>query len=83
MSIQENEPDIVLADVKMLIMDGIMLSKWINENRPRIKVIILSAYCDFEYAQKAMKYGVVDYLSKPVDLGLLFETIDKNQKGIG
>lgn len=75
--IKKSDPDVVLTDVKMLGMDGIMLSKWISENRPHIKVIFLSAYCDFEYAQNAIRYGVVDYLLKPVKTNQLFEIIEK------
>lgn len=75
--IDKYEPDIVLTDVKMLGMDGISLSKWINENRPHIRVIFLSAYNDFEYARKALKYDVVDYLLKPLDISLLFEIINR------
>lgn len=69
-------PDAVLTDVRMPGMDGIELSKWIKENHPEIKVIFLSAYSDFDYAKKALKYDVVEYLLKPVDINLLLETIN-------
>lgn len=75
--ISEFGPDIVLTDVRMPGMDGIMLAKWINENCPHIEVIFISAYSDFDYAQGALKYGVVDYLLKPVKSTLLFEAINK------
>lgn len=71
------QPDIVLTDVKMLGMDGLELSRWINDHKPHIKVVILSAFSDFEYAQKALKYGVVDYLVKPLDEAALFDLINR------
>lgn len=75
--IRQNKPDIVLTDIRMLNMDGIALSKWINESCPDIRVIFLSAYKDFENAQMAFKYGVVDYILKPLDETRLFEVIEK------
>jgi two-component system, response regulator YesN len=56
--------DIVLSDVKMPGMDGLELSKFIHENYPNIKVIILTAFADFSYAQTAIKYNVVDFVIK-------------------
>lgn len=56
--------DIVITDVKMPGMGGLELSKFIHENYPSIKVIILTAFADFSYAQSAIKYGVVDFVIK-------------------
>lgn len=65
----ENEADILLTDVKMPHMDGIELIRKIKEKNinPRMKIIIISGYSDFEYAKLAVKLGVSDYLLKPVD----------------
>lgn len=59
-----NSVDIVLTDVKMPGMDGLELSKFIHENYPAIKVIILTAFADFSFAQAAIKYNVVDFVIK-------------------
>jgi two-component system, response regulator YesN len=75
--IRERNPDLVLTDIRMLNMDGIALSKWISQNYPDVKVIFLSAYRDFENAQMAFKYGVVDYILKPLDEEQLFDVINK------
>lgn len=45
----------------MLIMDGLELTKWVMALKKDIKVIILSAYAHFEYAQKAIAPGAFDY----------------------
>ncbi len=56
--------DIVLTDIKMPGMDGLELSRHIYENYPSIKVIILTAFSDFTYAQAAIKYNVLDFVVK-------------------
>ena len=50
----------------MPFIDGIELSKYIHINNLEIDVIIFSGYNEFEYAQKAIRYGVSEYLSKPI-----------------
>lgn len=56
----------VLTDVLMPEMTGLELAKEIGVSYPETKVIILSAYDDFKYAQDAIKYGVQGYLLKPL-----------------
>ncbi len=67
--IRELEPDIVITDVKMPIVDGIkMISKFKERD---FEIIIISGYAEFEYARKALEYRVNDYLLKPIDHKLL------------
>jgi two-component system response regulator YesN len=63
--IELNKPDIIISDIKMPGMDGIKLSKYVYESFPHIKVILLTGYSDFEYAQSAIKFNVVDFILKP------------------
>ncbi|MDQ6419882.1 response regulator [Paenibacillus sp. LHD-117] len=58
--------DIVVTDIRMPGMDGLQLCKHIQEHYPRTKCILLSGYGEFEYAKKAITYGTVNYLLKPV-----------------
>jgi two-component system, response regulator YesN len=62
--LEKNEVDIIIADIRMPGMDGIQLAKWIYENKPDTKVILLTAYADFSYAQSAVKYSVVEFVTK-------------------
>lgn len=62
--LDKNEIDILITDIRMPGMDGLALSKYVSENYPGIKVIILTAYADFSYAQSAIKYNVVDFIIK-------------------
>ena len=64
-SILEKEPDIVITDVHMPVMDGITLARKIRELNQHIKVIFLSGYDDFSYVQSALQMGAADYLLKP------------------
>lgn len=61
-----NRPDVVVADIKMPCMHGLELAKQLNEQLSDVQIIILSGHGDFEYAQKAIRYGVVSYILKPI-----------------
>lgn len=62
--IKESDPDIVITDISMPIMDGIALIEHLNQYFPQIKIIALSGYEDFDYVRKSMKRGAVDYILK-------------------
>lgn len=64
--IQKCLPDVVITDISMPIMDGLALCKNLYKRAPMSKLIIVSGYDEFAYAREAMKYGVKDYLLKPI-----------------
>lgn len=67
LTILKNEKiDLIITDIKMPLMDGLELSKEVSENYPDIIIVILSGYDEFEFAKKAMRYAVKDYLLKPL-----------------
>ncbi|MFC4598409.1 response regulator [Cohnella hongkongensis] len=62
----EREPiDILVTDIRMPRMDGIELSREARKRYPNIKIIILSGYEEFEFAQQALELSVMKYLLKP------------------
>ncbi len=63
--IQKESLDVVILDIKMPKMNGLEVSRYLYENFPSIKIIILSGYAEFEYAQKTISYNVFSYLLKP------------------
>lgn len=75
--ISKVRPDIVITDIRMPDMDGLDLLKNISEFDNRIIRIVISGYDEFDYAKKAIKYGSIDYIMKPVDPAELNESIKK------
>lgn len=64
--LQEHHPELLITDIKMPKISGLDLSRIIKENHYPTKVMIISGYSEFEYAQQAVRYGVSEYLVKPV-----------------
>ena len=65
-TIDELKPDIAFVDIRMPFMDGIEFSKLAIKQYPHMKIIILTAFDDFEYARKCVGIGVSEYLMKPI-----------------
>jgi len=63
--LENEQADLVLTDIRMPLMDGLQLVSQIRERKWDIAVILLSGYGDFEYAQRALRLGISDYLVKP------------------
>lgn len=76
--IRLKQPDIVITDIRMPQVDGIALAKFIYEEYPQIKVILLTGYADFQYAQSAICYAVSDFLLKPTSKGKTSPTFRSN-----
>lgn len=77
--IGQKQPDIVITDIRMPECDGIALAKYLYEQYPRIKVILLTGYADFEYARSAIQYQVTDFILKPTSKEKLMEAVKKAQ----
>jgi len=65
-AIRKLKPDVLITDIKMPFMDGLSLSEIVKEEFPKMRIIIISGYDEFEYARKAITVGVERYLLKPV-----------------
>jgi len=74
---EERNLDLILTDIRMPIMDGLELVKRIRAHYPYIKMIVLSGHDDFAYAQTCIRYGVSEYLLKPVDPDQLLAAVDR------
>ena len=64
--LEEYGADLVVTDIRMPDMDGLEVARQVQERFPDTSVIIESGYADFDYAATAIRYGVKDYLTKPV-----------------
>lgn len=65
--LEQLEPDVIMTDIRMPYMDGLTLVSKIREKYPFMKVLIFSGYDDFEYAKRAIKFKVTEYILKPVN----------------
>lgn len=70
------EPDVVLMDIRMPGLTGLEVIRRVREFGYNGKIIILSGYTDFKYAQEAIRYGVQYYLTKPIDEDELSEILE-------
>lgn len=59
-------PDVIISDIKMRGMNGIELARQVHEKQEQIQMILLTAHGEFEYARQAIRYGVIDYILKPI-----------------
>lgn len=73
--ILKEQPDILITDIKMPFMDGLELSRLVKSELPQIKIIIISGYSDFSYAQKAIDIGISEYILKPVTSSKVIEAV--------
>lgn len=64
--IRKTKPDILITDIRMPFMNGLELSRTVLKELPETKILILSGYGEFDYAQEALRIGVQEYLLKPV-----------------
>ena len=77
-------PDIVITDIRMPVKDGIRMAEEIRAIYAGARLIVVSAYCDYESLRKRMdKIRFEEFLRKPLDFTRLFMVIDKCAVGNG
>jgi DNA-binding response OmpR family regulator len=74
---KEYQPDIILTDIHMPILDGIELVKQIRQEDRYIPVIMITAHTDKKYLLEAVELKMEKYIVKPVDIDELFEVLKK------
>lgn len=75
--IRETKTDILITDIRMPGCDGIQLIEEIKKISPETHIIIVSGYAEFRYAQAAVRFGVTDYLLKPINKDMLNDSLSK------
>lgn len=75
--LQSNQVDVVLCDIMMPVMSGLELAKLLSNSKINIRVIFFSGHKDFEYAQKALEYGVKSYILKSTNYNELIRVFSK------
>lgn len=69
------QPDLVLSDIRMPAMDGIAFVRELRERNGECDILMVTGYQQFDYVKELLKYGVSDYILKPIDYDGLAETI--------
>ena len=64
---EENQPDVVMTDIKMPYMDGLELSRHLKKQYPNIRIVFFSGFDEFEYVKEAIHVQAEEYILKPVD----------------
>ena len=75
-AITDTAPDIVMTDIRMPGLDGLDLIEKIQNLDSHIQFIILTGYPEFDYARRAIKYGVREYLLKPISEEAIIEAVN-------
>jgi len=78
----ELEPEIILMDAHMPVMNGVEATRRIRESHPEMKIIMLSTYDEDEYVHEALHFGAVGYLLKDISPTELIAAIRALQSGI-
>ena len=79
--IEKYKPDLVITDIRIPGMDGLSMIEAAKEVCPDTAFVVISGYTEFEYAQKALRLGVMGYIDKPISmekLNAVLETVEKN-----
>jgi diguanylate cyclase (GGDEF)-like protein len=72
----EKQPDIIISDIRMPVMDGIEMVRRIKKHNPRAIVIFITAFSEIEYLKATIDLGVEGYLTKPVERDKLIEKLN-------
>ncbi|SDO34952.1 two-component system, response regulator YesN [Paenibacillus sp. yr247] len=63
---EREQPHVIITDISMPVMDGLEFIRAVHEKGWNPKIIILSGYSEFDYARQALRFGVADYILKPM-----------------
>lgn len=76
----EHREDVLLTDICMYQMSGLTVASEVRKKYPWMKIVLLSGYQKFEYAQEAIRYQVYEYILKPIDTKVVRSIFEKIKK---
>ena len=71
------KPDLVISDIKMPGLDGLGMLETIKEKQMDVQAVLLTGYSEFEYARKALRLQVVEYILKPLEIDQFLSVLKK------
>lgn len=81
-NLEQTAPDILIVDIRMPGKNGIEVAQYVWEHKLPVKIIILTAYADFSYAQAAVKYGVAEYVTKTGMFEELISAVERTKEKV-
>lgn len=78
--LKDNPVDVILTDVKMYNVTGLDIAQYVQQHTPETIVVIISGFREFDFAREAMRFGVSDYLLKPLDPDEILNTFKQIEK---
>ncbi len=80
-AVKEQEPDLIITDIRMPDIDGLEMIASIRRIGARASIIVLSGYPDFEYARRCLSLGVSHYLLKPATAETILDAVRSVEDG--
>ena len=71
------QPDVVITDIKMPYMNGLELARYMKQENPGVRILILTGFDEFEYAKEAVHLEIDEYILKPVNADELSECLSR------
>lgn len=75
--LKDNSADLVISDIRMPVMDGLTLVQELRSSKVDQDIVLITVHNDFQHVQQALRQGVMDYITKPVEEGELAACLDK------
>lgn len=75
--VKNDQVDVIITDIRMPKISGLDMIGMVKKLKKDIKFVVVSGYKEFEYAHKALQYGVEDYLLKPINEKQINEILEK------
>ncbi len=72
---EELQPDLVVTDIRMPILDGLAMARRMRDVLPTVQFIVLTGYDDYEYTRQAIQLRAMDFLLKPVTKDAFLQTL--------
>lgn len=75
-------PDLIIVDIRMPDMDGLTMIRKLKDEKVDCKILVLSAYSEFEYAREAIELGIISYLLKPLKIAEFKKALEQVEEKI-
>lgn len=74
---KERQPDLVISDIKMPVLDGLGMLQKMKDHGLKLQAVLLTGYSEFEYARRALQLQVVEYVLKPLEADQFLSALEK------